>query len=182
MDNEIKIYILDMSKLKLDNDTKHQREKTASEYLIKTFISENEIKRNEFGKPYIDGDIKFNISHSNDYCILAISNYEIGVDIEYVKKRSANLESRIFSDEEKKNLTDIHSFYKMWTSKESLVKCIGTGIISNIKEIPSLPVDGEKTYKGVICYSQNYTFNENYEISVTIMHTKKLEIKNIIVE
>lgn len=51
---------------------------------------------NEFGKPFLhnyNNNLYFNLSHSNDYCLIGISKLKpIGVDIEY-KKEIENIES-----------------------------------------------------------------------------------------
>lgn len=41
------------------------------------------VKRGDYGKPYFDGiDLHFNISHSKNYVICAISTKPVGIDIE----------------------------------------------------------------------------------------------------
>ena len=48
-------------------------------------------KYNKYGKPYLGMSkrrmVQFNLSHSNEYCLIAISKFsEIGVDIEWISK------------------------------------------------------------------------------------------------
>lgn len=45
--------------------------------------------KNKFGKPYIRGNnnLFFNVSHSKSWVCVAISDKEIGIDIEEIKKR-----------------------------------------------------------------------------------------------
>ena len=46
---------------------------------------------NEYGKPYINNKrLFFNISHSYDYVITIISDKEIGIDIEKIRKTNLN--------------------------------------------------------------------------------------------
>ena len=55
------------------------------------------IQTGEFGKPYISGDnIHYNISHSGDYVVCAVSNHEIGVDIQKVTGDHMKLAKRFF--------------------------------------------------------------------------------------
>ena len=51
-----------------------------------------EFDYNQFGKPFLtvpeEKNIKFNLSHSNEYCIIAINKgVELGIDIEWINKR-----------------------------------------------------------------------------------------------
>jgi len=88
---------------------------------------------NTFGKPFIDGSINFNISHSQSYVVCAISNYcHLGIDIE--KRNNIPLDSfkTQFSEEEwneisiSKNST--LTYYEYWTKKEATTKGIGKGV------------------------------------------------------
>ena len=41
---------------------------------------------NKYGKPFIKNSfLNFNLSHSNRYACIAFANFEVGVDIEYMK-------------------------------------------------------------------------------------------------
>ena len=99
-----------------------------------------------YGKPEIKGrptneNIKFNISHSGDFILYAVSiDREIGADIEQI--RSINGRERIVSRfftvseqealdafDEKEQLT---AFYKWWTQKEAIIKALGTGLSCDI--------------------------------------------------
>lgn len=89
----------------------------------------------ENGKPHLAGGrIHFNISHSGDWVVVGIHNDSIGVDIEEVKDFNIYEIAKItFSSEELMYLikspkaNQIEIFFKMWTLKESWLKCIGSG-------------------------------------------------------
>lgn len=95
------------------------------------------IRYNPYGKPYIANvrHFKFNISHSEEYVVLATSKYKIGIDIEKIKKADLAIAKRFFTPsecayiheyktpEEKKN-----AFYQLWTLKESYIKAVGKGL------------------------------------------------------
>ena len=49
------------------------------------------------GKPYIDGSKHFNISHCEDFLVIAVSNTEIGVDVEKVKEYNFKLANKVFN-------------------------------------------------------------------------------------
>lgn len=95
-------------------------------------------------KPILINDhpIQFNLSHSHDQAIIAITkNHPIGVDIEYIqtKKILTALAKRFFSAkeyDEYKNLPASQKtlgFYNCWTRKEAFVKALGIGITCPLK-------------------------------------------------
>ena len=132
-------------------DERTRKEKTASLYLKKKYIGDYFIS--EKGKP-LSKDKYFNISHAYGYVLLAISDTDIGVDIEGNRKVEDELKRYIASDEEYDLMVDDQIFYKVWTSKESLLKCVGTGLVSDLKGVPSLPFNGLKIYQGNKYYSK----------------------------
>ncbi|MBR8645092.1 4'-phosphopantetheinyl transferase superfamily protein [[Brevibacterium] frigoritolerans] len=91
----------------------------------------------ENGKPHLAGGrIHFNISHSGDWVVVGIHNDSIGVDIEEVKDFNIyEIAKSTFSSEELMYLikspkaNQIEIFFKMWTLKESWLKCIGSGFL-----------------------------------------------------
>lgn len=95
------------------------------------------IKESENGKPYLDGEkIFFNISHSKDYVLIAVSGSEVGIDIQKPAEGTENLVSKIFSDEERRsyNAGDF-SFSFLWALKESYMKLTGQGLSKDMKDI-----------------------------------------------
>jgi len=89
----------------------------------------------EHGKPYLPDhpDIYFNISHSEEYAVCAISDVPVGVDIEYCSAIDLDVAgSYFFSREygyilEKPESDRIDAFYDLWTLKESYMKATGLG-------------------------------------------------------
>lgn len=100
-------------------------------------------------KPYLAShpSLHFNISHSEDYAVIAISNNKVGIDIEYVSEdfNFKEIMSDVFNDNEilaiQKAADKKHAFYTSWTRKEAFVKALGKGIDDDFKCIPCL--DGE---------------------------------------
>lgn len=91
------------------------------------------------GKPFIEGvDLQFNLSHSGDFGVVAISSKDlVGVDIERCEsshKPYYEIAKRFFTVTEFKAL--LHSpirdgealFYYLWTQKEAFLKAIGEGL------------------------------------------------------
>lgn len=105
-------------------------------YLINKYTGPSSLKYEKGGKPYKDG-IEFSLSHSNEYVILATSNKRIGIDIEKIKRIDQSLISFCFNPLESKNIKTKEDFFARWVNKESLGKCIGTGLKGKLQDIPS---------------------------------------------
>ena len=151
-----------------------KKEKTASKYLKNKYIGEYSF--NEFGKP-ISKNLFFNISHSHGLVVLAINkDREIGIDIELVKLAPEDLRQYISSSIEREYIKDDESFAKIWTSKESLLKAIGTGINTKINTVPALPVDGVREYLNEKYYSHCIKIDD-YICSITLKGKEDFNIK-----
>ena len=104
--------------------------------LRKAGISEDKVLLGNKGKPYIEGEnVFFNVSHSGEYAICAVSDIEIGCDIEKIAKANMTLAKKCFSGYEYESLCGCETeeernnlFYRYWTMRESYVKALGTGI------------------------------------------------------
>lgn len=98
------------------------------------------ISYNENGKPYfLNGNIYFNISHSEDYVVCVVSDKPIGIDIEKIKARNHKLVmNHYFSDLEKRyidsSVDTLKTYWTIWTLKEAILKFYGDSIL-NIKNI-----------------------------------------------
>ena len=132
---------------------------------LKNQLSREELLKNENGKPYFANGPYFNISHSGKYVILAISNKEVGVDIEENVPKDMSMLLKIFNEAEAKVIKEHADFYYLWCAKESLIKCMGKSI-NKIKEVPSLPLNGLKTFKGQDYMSQTFIYDKHI-ISIT---------------
>lgn len=117
------------------------------------------------GKPYYENGPFFNISHSGNFIVMAVSNKEVGVDIEENIAKDMTPLLRIFNEAEAKVIKEHSDFYYLWCAKESLIKCTGS-TINKIKEVPSLPLNGLKTYKGQDYQCQVFIY-EKHIVSVT---------------
>lgn len=106
---------------------------------------ENDIRINEYGKPYLDSDVQFNISHSGQYTVLAVSDCNVGVDIECISDKNLGISDVVFTEDEKAwiNVDPIKRFFILWTAKESILKLFGTGLSVDMKSFSSLKLFNE---------------------------------------
>ena len=91
----------------------------------------------EHEKPYIPDckDLFFNISHSGELAVLAISDRETGIDIQKIQHFDSALINHVFSESEQLLAKDIcpddnmnRVYTRMWSMKESVMKYSGLGI------------------------------------------------------
>lgn len=87
-------------------------------------------------------NISFNLSHSEDWVVLAFSKYkDLGVDIERIHDIQDFLQiaEHYFRKEEYEYISKINTesplckFYKVWTIKEAFVKATGEGLSRSLK-------------------------------------------------
>ncbi len=107
--------------------------------LLKKLLSEKNIenpifKTEEHGKAYISNheNIHFNLSHSEKMVLCAISDMEVGVDVEHVDPEiDLNLAKQYFFNEEYSSIMKSDNpsdeFFKYWVLKESYMKYTGLG-------------------------------------------------------
>lgn len=125
---------------------------------------------NDYGKPSLPF-IHFNISDSYNAVIVAISDNEIGVDIERVVPRNFKDDFLKLVLKENFNIykSDLKYIYQEWTKYESYYKRLGTGIS---------PRKIERGYTGSIstrlAIAKN---NENYIYSISTENTKIEDIQ-----
>jgi 4'-phosphopantetheinyl transferase len=107
-----------------------------------------------YGKPGLAGigGPHFNVSHSGSWALIGLSDSRpIGVDIELMRRAGGELElaRSFFSDAEyralegQENGSLLHSFYKIWTCKEAILKALGVGISVHLKDF-SVELTGER--------------------------------------
>lgn len=101
-------------------------------------------ERTRYGKPYTS-IAEFNVSHSEDIVVCAVDKAPVGIDIEKIRSVNLKTAKKVFSEEEitylfghtpeEKEFTNtgnpdiLARFFELWTKKEAVGKCIGTGLI-----------------------------------------------------
>lgn len=97
------------------------------------------ICRTEKGKPYVNEDIFFSVSHSGGYFVCLVSDRPVGVDIQ--KERYADMKKisrRYFTHEECTYADEAgrDGFFLLWTRKEAYCKYTGRGLEEILKGTP----------------------------------------------
>lgn len=101
---------------------------------IGAFFEEKDIKYTSYNKPYFENaDINFNISHSGNIVVCALTKINVlGVDIEEKKDIHINDFKDLMKPKEwnvifnSKDKTE--TFYQYWTKKEAILKASGLGL------------------------------------------------------
>jgi len=107
-----------------------------------------EILRGEHGKPYFaDCDIKFNYSHCKYGVACAVSDCEIGVDIQEIRKIKPSVIQRVCCDNELEIIKNDEDFIRIWTLKEAYSKYTGKGFAERFKSIDTTKFSPECVFK-----------------------------------
>ena len=86
----------------------------------------------------------FNVSHSDEWVLVAVSRATVGIDVERVDEKFQFLDvlTQTFNADEqrliKNGQNDRELFYRLWTRKEAVVKATAKGIDDDFFLIPSL--------------------------------------------
>lgn len=117
---------------------------------------------NEFGKPSLPNlPIHFSLSHCKDAVACAVSDHNIGIDVENVVSYNPDVARRVCTATELEMLTQSEDqdadFIKLWTKKEAISKYEGMGV--------SLPFSEIATDR----YSLSTHYAEN-KVFVTVCH------------
>lgn len=118
--------------------------------ILATFLNQAadkiNIAKTVHGKPYLLDypNIQFNISHSGDFLLVAISQIgAVGVDIEQAKPQRrdfSGLVTKCFAESEQNywqalpECEKTDEFYRFWTRKEAFVKAVGRGLAMGLQD------------------------------------------------
>ena len=144
--------------------------------LLKKLLSESNIKNpvfktGKYGKAYISNfeNIYFNLSHSNKIVLCAISDEEVGVDVEYIDPTiDLNIAKNYFYNTEYENIMNAKNrpdeFFKYWVLKESYMKYTGLGM--------NLELDSFE----IIIEDEIKLKNDNDNLKFNLFHIKNYKI------
>ncbi len=163
---------------------KDKRLSLGAELLLKKALSDIGISDYEFsygenGKPFIKckENIFFNLSHSGERVMCAVSSKEVGCDVEKVKSVNLKIAKRFFFAEEYEAIRAQKTpeeqkdmFFRLWTLKESFMKVTGLGM--------QLPLDSfcvalndngvslTQSFSNENYYLKEYFLEKDYKYSV----------------
>ena len=118
--------------------------------------------KSKLGKPYFTSNrFHFNISHSKDAFCVAVSDKQIGVDVEIIRNTNLNIADRFFTAGEIeyiRNGPKRKRLYEIWTKKEAYLKYLGEGL--------TVPLNSFDVYYNIInCKIVTFEI-DNYIISI----------------
>lgn len=97
--------------------------------LMRHYGYEPVIVKNEMGKPFFaDLEDGISISHQKEYCVVALGEGNLGVDIQKIVPPRPKIVSRLYHKNEQVLAQDAESFMRIWCLKESLGKYLGIGM------------------------------------------------------
>jgi len=94
------------------------------------------IAENEFGKPDFDSalGVHFSLSHAGDRVMVAVSDAEVGCDVERIVPVDDGMLNMALAETERASLAVLsgaardRAFIRLWVRKESYAKAIGRGL------------------------------------------------------
>lgn len=105
------------------------------------------------GKPVLvhEPDIHFNLSHSGNLAVCAVSDHPVGVDVEVLQNVDPRVAGMCFQPVERIWIADAEdparAFTRLWTRKESFLKLSGDGLSRPLTSFCVLP--GQDAANGV---------------------------------
>ena len=146
--------------------------------LLKKLLSEKKIadpifKTGKYGKAYICNyeNVHFNLSHSGKIVLCAISDMEVGADVEYIDPEiDLDIAKNYFFNREYKSImksdNPSEEFFNYWVLKESYMKYTGLGMNLKLDSFEII-IGNEIKLKND---NKNLKFNlfdiENYKIGI----------------
>ena len=116
--------------------------------------------------------IHFSLSHSHNTAACAVSDYEVGVDIQQIAHISEKVAKRVLTNEEYEvyshSQTPDEYFCKIWTIKESYVKQTGVGITIELNTISAESIVDKMVFN-----------KDNYYCCVSGKEATKMQVINI---
>ena len=125
------------------------------------------VAEGEYEKPFFSsGRISFNLSHSGERVMCIMSDREAGCDVQQIGTPRLRVARRFFSASESALITSLTDpeeqadlFYRVWTLKESFIKCVGRGLSLPLSEFTML-LDREPAGISQSIDDCEYTFGE----------------------
>jgi 4'-phosphopantetheinyl transferase len=125
------------------------------------------------GRPALECRVDFNISHSGEYVVCAVSNdTRVGIDIEKRKAFRFRDLADCFSAEEWEEMAKSGdgeaAFYNFWTMKESVLKADGKGLSMPMNRVRIK--DGRANLEGAMWFLRELDFGPDYSCHLATDH------------
>ncbi|CAD5901757.1 putative 4'-phosphopantetheinyl transferase gsp [Carnobacterium maltaromaticum] len=146
---------------------------------------------NDFGKPFlIDFSKKFSLSHSGNYVLCAVSDHNVGVDIEKINRCTKEL-VELFHIEEIKKFKTIPDqkkdiiFFDLWSKKESYVKYLGLGLSKHFNSFETrkigrgefIVLNNDKIVENILIKEIN--IDSRYSSAVCVFKEAKIKLNKV---
>ena len=118
---------------------------------------EYRVNYSDDGKPVLESDkgICFNISHSDDYVTLALSDSQVGCDIQEIRPYNPKIAVRHYCENETRLIENSDNkddaFIRLWALKESILKFTGKGLSGGLASYDFSPYAGEENFTAFGC-------------------------------
>ena len=128
-------------------------------------FDELDISYNEYGKPLL-GAVHFSVTHTDHELAIVISDNEVGIDMEEVRKYEPLVAKKLFTDKEQALVKDNdYLFTRVFVMKEAYGKYDGRGLGEYLKEIEVGEIDNLETFDYdnlimAVCNSNNNEIKE----------------------
>ncbi|MBO7663211.1 MAG: 4'-phosphopantetheinyl transferase superfamily protein [Clostridia bacterium] len=103
---------------------------------------EKDLRFGAYQKPSLPGGKEFNLSHSGEWCLLAVSgDGPVGVDLEKPEEANLSVARSVYTDAELRWMEEapLERFHRLWTWKESVMKAPGLGLALEPKRFDVTP-------------------------------------------
>lgn len=137
LNDDLEQYLSDFDKHYISQVNNNQAKKRIIGILLRNYalFKQNvnlnliSIELNKFGKPYLShSKFFYNISHSKNIVVCALSDNEVGIDIQFLEKMDILPIISLLHKKEQKQIHSLEDFIKLWTIKESYLKFLGMGL------------------------------------------------------
>ena len=102
-----------------------------------------------------DRDLYFNISHSDDFVVVAVSDKEVGCDIQEIRPYNPKVAVRHYCENETRLIENSENkdgvFIRLWALKESILKFTGKGISGGLSSYDFSPYIEKESFTAFDC-------------------------------
>ena len=122
-----------------------------------------------YGKPFLPcrPDVHFSLSHSAARVMCVTADRPVGCDVQIAAPRDLRIAERFFTEEECRRIFSEPSeaarqamFFRIWTLKESFLKCIGLGLSQPLNTFSVFPENGRIVFLPPQEDGGHYAFSE----------------------